>query len=1036
MFIIEYFLKNTRLNYVLLLFLAVMGINAYIQIPKEMFPDLTLNEITVRGSYGGSSTTTLEKMAVRDIEDGLSSIDGIKETETTIVPGSFSISITLSDSADPVDTLNNVKDAIATVSRNLPSDMNEPTASIRVRSRSLVRIAVSSDSRSFGELIAVADAMKNRIAKMEGIAEVSVTGDSDEEVRISINTKALEAMNLSPEGVTTAIRAMSYTFPVGQIEQTGHFVFVSTVSGKADATEWADAMIRVGEKYVRLGDIAEIKVFYPRETTLATYNGKPTLTIDVSKDPDGDAITMAQKVREYVGKAAPGYEGVDFDFFYDSSKRVEARLDTIISNLFLGLILVFLTMYYLINFRTALVVTMGVPFAFMIGLLFLYYQGSTINLVSLLGALIVIGIVVDDAIVVSENIQRHLDEGLEKHEAVIAGVREMLLPVTLATLTTVIAFMPMLSLSYEIGRFIMLIPVVVIMVLVGSLIESFFFLPLHARELFTQKSRSRDWSRVNDWYEKTLHRFIHHKKLSLTLFLLIIPTLTFVTFQSMNFQFFPRFDGDFIYVSGKLDNSTPIEETYVTSGEVAQAIMAHKENLYIKAVSVSTGSRRNLLGERESGENLFYITLELHERIEQNWINRYLNPILSFSFEFNDPDKIRDPNSLTLAREVRKILGPMKERFGLEELGVTSDRPGLLRADIKVNLVGENDRELEAAVSGLQQRLESIDGVKDVGNNIRYGKEEYKLKLNSYGEMLGLSETGVAQALSRYFLGNRQAMTYNKDGVAEITTRSMYKDDIASFKNFNVPLPDGRYVKLADVVDITVLRDYEKLEKVDGEIIKTVYANVNPKVITASQVIRSLRPFFSELEDRGIGIRLKGEQEKNQQFKTEMIFAVGVALFAILLVLLFIFPKLKYALMVMSVIPLSVLGGLVGHLLMDINLTMPSVIGMLGLAGVVINDGIIMLDFLHGTHDAKTFFYRAKLRLRPIVITTVTTFAGLATLMFYATGQAVILQPLALSLGFGLLWGTVLNLLYLPTLYAVINKIPPEKEPHDQQETA
>lgn len=1028
MFLIEYFLKNTRLNYVLLLFLAVMGINAYIQIPKEMFPDLTLNEITVRGSYAGSSTTTLEKMAVRDIEDGLSSINGIKETETTIVPGSFTVVITLSDSADPAETLNNVKDAIASISQNLPSDMKDPTASIRIHSHSLVRISVSSDSRTFADMITVADDMKNKIAKMEGISEVSITGDSDEEVRIEINTKALEALQLNPESVTSAIKAMSYTFPVGEIDQRGHFIFVSTVNGKANAAEWEVAMIKVGEKFVRLGDIATVNVFYPRETTLATYNGKPTLTIDVSKDPDSNAITMAKKVREYVAEAAPAYEGIDFDFFYDSSKRVAARLDTIMSNLFLGLILVFLTMYYLINFRTALVVAMGVPFAFMIGLLFLQAQGSTINLVSLLGALIVIGIVVDDAIVVSENIQRHIDEGLEKHEAVLAGVREMLLPVTLATVTTVIAFMPMLALSYEIGRFIFLIPVVVIMVLIGSLLESFFFLPLHARELFTKESKSRDWSRANDWYEKILHRLISHKKVTLSLFLIIIPAATFFTFQSMHFQFFPRFDGDFIYISGKLDNNTLLEESYDISAKVMEEVMKHKEELSVKAVAVSTGSRRNLLGERESGENLFYITLELHERAEQNWINRYINPILSFTFDFNDPDKIREPSSMELARKVSKLIKPLQKKYGLEELGVTSDRPGLLRADIKVNLVGQNDRQLEAAVSTLQQRLESINGVKDVGNNIKYGKEEYKLKLNAYGEMLGLSETGIAQALSRYFLGNRQAMTYSKDGVAEITTRSSFKDNLESFKNFNLPLPDGRYVKLADVVDFVVTRDYEKLEKVDGEIIKTVYANVNPRTITAGEVIRQLRPFFDELEQEGITVRLKGEQEKNQQFKTEMIFAVGVALFGILLVLLFIFPKLKYALMVMSVIPFSILGGLVGHLIMDINLTMPSVIGMLGLAGVVINDGIIMLDFLHGTHETHAFYYRAKLRLRPIVITTLTTFAGLSTLMFYATGQAVILQPLALSLGFGLLWGTVLNLLYLPTLYAVINKISPHRQ--------
>ena len=865
--------------------------------------------------------------------------------------------------------------------------------------------------------------MKSRIAKMPNVAEVDIWGDAQEEVRITVRTEALEAYGINHADVSSAIRAMSYTFPVGEIEELGNYAFVSTASGKSDVKAWEDSIIKAGDKFVRLGDIAKVEVFYPQEDTLSTYNGEPTLTLNVSKDPEGDAITMAKALREMVAKRAPAYEGVSFDFFYDSSRRVEARLDTIMSNLTLGLILVFFTMYYLINLRTALVVTMGVPLAFVIGILFLYYQGSTINLVSLLGALIVIGIVVDDAIVVSENIQRHIDEGLEKDEAVLQGVKEMLLPVTLATVTTIIAFLPMLSLSFEVGRFIFLVPVVVIMVLLGSLVESFLFLPLHAKELFKRGEKSRDWSRVNALYGKVLHRLIHHKRLTLTLFLVVIPLATFMMFKAMNFQFFPRFDGDFVYISGKLDASTPLKETAKIAADIETRIMAQAKELGIRAVGVSSGSRRNLLGESETGENLFYITLELGERVEENWINRYVNPILSFSFVFDDPLKTRTLPSMVIAGKIKKIIAPYKEEYGLEELGITSDRPGLLKADIKVNLVGESDEKLEAAVIELQKTLETIDGVKDIGNNIKYGKKELTLHINPYGEMLGLNESTVAQYVSRYFLGNRQAMTYTRDGVGEITTYAADKDSIEALKAFDIPLADGRKVRLDEVMDIVEGVDYEKLEKVDGEIIKTVYANVNPDVITATQVISRLRPFFEVLESRGIDVKLKGEQEKNEQFKSEMIKIVATALFGILIVLLFIFPKIKYALMVMSVIPFSVLGGLVGHMIMGINLTMPSMIGMLGLAGVVINDGIIMLDFLKGTHNAQTFFYRAALRLRPIVITTVTTFVGLATLIFYATGQAVILQPLAISLGFGLLWGTVLNLLYLPTLYAVINRI-------------
>jgi len=527
-----------------------MGVNAYHSIPKEMFPDMVQNTIVVKGGYAGSSTTTLDKMAVRDLEESLNSVNGILETETTIVPGSFSIVIKLADKADPGDTLNKVKDILSSISNNLPSDMREPTALISIHSHNLVRIATSSNTKSYGELINIVQDIKNQIAKIDHISEVTITGDSDKEVRITIDPRRLEAYGLNPESVSAAVAALSYTFPVGEIEERENFVYVSTANGKTDENDWEDAILKIEDKFITLGSIAKVQIFHPQESTIATYNGRATLSINVSKDPEGNAIEMAKELRSYIDRISSNYEGVTFDFFYDSSKRVKARLDTVISNLAFGLILVFLTMYYLINFRTALIVAMGVPFAFIIGLLFLYYQGSTINLVSLLGALIVIGIVVDDAIVVSENIQRHMDEGMEKEKAVLQGTKEMLLPVTLATVTTVIAFMPMLTLSAEIGRFIVLIPIVVIMVLIGSLIESFLFLPLHAKELLSPSAKSRDWSKVNDIYEVILHRLIRHKKLTLVLFLILVPLATFFAFKSMNFQFFPRYDGDFVYISG------------------------------------------------------------------------------------------------------------------------------------------------------------------------------------------------------------------------------------------------------------------------------------------------------------------------------------------------------------------------------------------------------------------------------------------------------------------------------------------------------
>jgi len=240
--------------------------------------------------------------------------------------------------------------------------------------------------------------------------------------------------------------------------------------------------------------------------------------------------------------------------------------------------------------------------------------------------------------------------------------------------------------------------------------------------------------------------------------------------------------------------------------------------------------------------------------------------------------------------------------------------------------------------------------------------------------------------------------------------------------------PSGSVVKLTDIVEIQKIRAYEKIEKRDGNAVKSVFVNIDKKKTTAVSVLATIKPLLDEIREEGIEISLLGENEKNQQFKNDMMRSLVIAVFLILITLLFIFPKIRYALMVMSVIPFTMLGALLGHMVVGVNLSMPSVIGMLGLAGVVINDGIIMLDFLHGTSDAETFYERAKLRLRPILITSITTFLGLFTLIFYATGQAVILQPIAISIGFGLLWGTVLNLIYLPALYAVVNKIHPSRQ--------
>lgn len=1000
-----------------------MGINSYVAIPKEIFPDAQLDQISVLGSYGGTSASVMDKMAVRDIEDELSNITGIKKTETTITPGAFAILLTLDESSNKEITLGRVKDAIALTRQYLPSDMNEPVARLLDKTRSLIKVAVSSATLPISQLTVIAQEVKTKIAKLEGISEVLIRGDSDEEVIIKIDSEAILAYGLGHEGVQKAIANLSYIFPIGNIEQKGKFAYISTSNGKADAKEYEESILEVDGKYIRLGDIATVTIEYPQTDTLATFNNKQTISLVVSKGTQGDSIVLSKKLQEYVRSIEPNYKDVNFYFYEDSSKPVRQRLDVIISNLMFGLILVFVSMAILINIRIATIVALGIPFSFIIGLLSIYYLGYSINVVSLLGALIVIGIVVDDAIIVGENIQRYIDEGMSNYDAAVAGVKEMMLPVTLATVTTVVAFLPIFMLQGEIALFIMLIPITVIIILLGSLLESFFFLPLHAQEFLRKSNNSISWVPFENLYQKTIVRFLNYKKITLLLFLVLVPLATFYTMKSMKFQFFPNFDGNYLYISGKLDINTPLENSYQVSKEIEAELMKHAEEFSLKAISSVVGYRRSLSGDTQRNNGVFMITMELYDREETNWVDKYINPVLNFSFAFNNPENIRKKQTFELSPRAKEIIAPFKEKYNMEDLGVMEDKSGLIKSDIQINLSGSNDATLQEGIKKLEEQLSQIKNVRDFSDNIKYGKMEYIIKINSYGESLGLSEGVVAKTLSAYFLEKKQATTFNDLGVMDIKTQESAKDSIATFLDFSIALQDGRYVKLSDIAEISQVRDYEKIDKLNGNIIKTVYANIDKRKITSQEVLDMLEPTLQEIRDSGVDVALLGEKEKNQQLKAEMQTAVLLALFLIFLTLLLIFPKIKYVLMVMSVIPLSILGALLGHKLLGINLTMPSIIGILGLAGVVINDGIIMLDFLHGTHKLEEFLQRAKLRLRPIMITSITTFLGLFTLIFYASGQAVILQPIAISIGFGLVWGTLLNLIYLPTLYALVNKI-------------
>jgi multidrug efflux pump subunit AcrB len=357
----------------------------------------------------------------------------------------------------------------------------------------------------------------------------------------------------------------------------------------------------------------------------------------------------------------------------------------------------------------------------------------------------------------------------------------------------------------------------------------------------------------------------------------------------------------------------------------------------------------------------------------------------------------------------------------LEDFSIKKEGAGIVGNDIEILLSHDDTKKLILAIDRVKKELASIDGIIFVDDSAKFGTKELKLDLNEYGKYLGFTQSDLGIVLSSSYLEGRQAKVLGVEGIIEIKTKDLRKDDLQTLKNYELKTPDGlSSVILSDICTFSYKKSFEMLYKHNGSDVKVVFANVNHKKITPTEVLAKIKPILEELKSDGVSISLQGEQEQNEQMMKEMSYAFLIAIFLIFITLLVMFDSYVQTFMLLSIIPLSVFGAIVGHMILDMNFTLTSVIGILGLAGVVINDGVIMLDFIRRSKSVEDLLDRAKLRLRPILITSITTFLGLSTLIFFASGQAKILQPVAVSLGFGLLWGTVLTLLYLPAIYASV----------------
>ncbi|MGK0255829.1 MAG: HAE1 family hydrophobic/amphiphilic exporter-1, partial [Arcobacteraceae bacterium] len=730
-----------------------------------------------------------------------------------------------------------------------------------------------------------------------------------------------------------------------------------------------------------------------------------------------NAMQISEDINELINKIQPTQKDIDISISDDNSERIKERLDIVGSNITIGIIFIVLLVWLLINARMSFIIFLGIPTSFVIAAIYMYLFGYSINLISLVGVLIAIGIVVDDAIVVSENIQQHIEEGMPPKEAAIQGASEMVKPVTIASITTLFSFLPILMISGTMGEVMKLIPIALSALVVASLIESFVFLPIHAAHTLKSGAKVTNWSYVNKIYSEIIHFFMRWKKTFLVIFIILVPVLTVTMIKQSKFQMFPTFDSDNIKISIKANQNTTLQESFEIVKKIEQDLIKNKEQYHIKSIDSKAGYRRDSGSNTERFPYVMYMTVELNKLAPNNFLDNYITPYLSMYY--NKKERTRTKTSQEISKELTLFLSQneYKETFNLTDLVVLERKVGPIKADIKIGLVSNNNKEIVTAIEKLTKKLKSINGTKSVAHSAKFGIDEIKLKINSYGQQLGVTESSVGTYLSNLYLLKKKSVSFDNKEMLDLKIKSLNKDDFESFKNSEIKLNDGRIVRLNQICDFTIQKSFEQLTKDNGIKNFYIYANVDTKIITSTEVMDQLDPILEEIQKNGIKIMKKGEAKKKKELAQDMLYASILAITLIMLAMLYLFNSFRETAILMSVIPFSFLGVLIGHQIIGLNLSMPSIIGALGLAGVVINDGIIMMTYLKKAKNIEEVFFRATKRFRPIVLTTITTVIGMSSLIFFATGQAVIFQPIAIALGFGLAWGTILNLIYLPVLY-------------------
>jgi multidrug efflux pump subunit AcrB len=1026
--LIDFSIRNPLVVNLLLVIILLAGILSWYAMPQEMFPTVEQDKVSIKTVFEGASPEEVERQVTLPIEqelDGLADIDVISSTSNE---GISSILIDLKSGANMDDFMRKVRTALDQVD-DLPEEAEEPELA-RLETRFPVISVSLFGTISRGELYGIAERIEDELNQLPGIASVGVAGDREWEVWVVVDPQVLAARQVSLNQVARALRENLRDLPGGTLKASGGDIRLRGMGVPPDPDQMADIVLRSNANggQLRLGDLARVDLRLEEALTLGRFNGKPSVNLTVNKTAQASTIEVAKQVREFVAQRQQTLPaGVRLGLFSDFSVYVKNRLETVKSSGIVGLTLVLLALYLMLNFRVAFITALGIPVSFLVAVIVLFLLGYSINMVSLFAFLIALGLIVDDAIIVNENIYRHLELGEQPAGAALLGTKEVYWPVVASTTTTIAAFMPMFAIGGTMGTFISVIPVVVSASLLGSLLEAFGVLPSHAKE-FLRRARERkpgriDWSALNRRYMGLLRRCLDYRYpvAMLSVGLLVIAVAFAAT--RIPFLLFGQVDVGQFFVNVEAPSTYSIEDTARLADKMEQAMLETIGEEELETLLTNVGVMFIDFHRVKVGSRYIQMIVDLKKLKPRGFIERWISPAVSLQFRWEGS---RERDSKTVVNAVREKLQRVP---GIQRMSILRPQGGPAGADVEIGLLGESVDRLSVQAETIRSFIARLPGVSDARQDMDPGKLEFRYELNERGRQLGLTQQDLADAVRTGFLGLK--LTYVSWRDKRIPVRLIYDDqlrhDAGALHRLPITLDDGRTVYLGDVAEIREARGFNSINRRNLDRLATITAEVDARVATPNEVLERVQQAFQSLP-QGQKLIFLGEKKQAAESMAGMQRAMIIALAVIFFILAALFKSLLDPLVVMFAIPFGAIGVIIGHLLFGYHLQFLSLIGFLALTGIVVNDSLILVDFAkrlrrEGWERKEALVEAGRVRIRPILLTSATTFLGISPLIFFATGQTAFLSPMAVSLGFGLLFATLLILLALPCFYLIADDL-------------